>query len=58
MRGAIPQVPQYGLMEWCSVKKAQGKLRFTLLETKSWLETCASVVEEMTTEIFKLAQSV
>jgi hypothetical protein len=26
MRGAIPPLPQYALMAWCSVKKAQGQL--------------------------------
>jgi hypothetical protein len=26
MRGAIPPLPQYAFMAWCSVKKAQGQL--------------------------------
>jgi hypothetical protein len=29
MRGAIPSLPQYAFMAWCSVK-AQGQLYFTL----------------------------
>jgi len=33
MRGAIPQLPQYAFMAWCSVKKkkAQGQLYLYLL---------------------------
>jgi hypothetical protein len=26
MRGAIPPLPQYAFMAWCSIKKAQGQL--------------------------------
>jgi hypothetical protein len=30
MRGAIPPLPQYVFMAWCSVKEAQGQLYFYL----------------------------
>jgi hypothetical protein len=33
MHGAIPPLPQYAFMVWCSVKKAQGLLYLCLL---SW----------------------
>jgi hypothetical protein len=26
MSGAIPPLPQYAFMKWCSVKKAEGQL--------------------------------
>jgi hypothetical protein len=37
MRPAIPPLPQYAFMAWCSVK-AQGQLHFTSLYDYIWLE--------------------
>jgi hypothetical protein len=38
MRGAIPSLPQYTFMAWCSVKKeAQGQLIFTFTDAVSTL---------------------
>jgi hypothetical protein len=31
MSGAIPPLPQYAFMAWCSVKKAQGQLYLYLI---------------------------
>jgi hypothetical protein len=30
MRGTTPPLPEHALMAWCSVKKEQGQLYFTL----------------------------
>jgi hypothetical protein len=39
MSGAIPPLPQYAFIAWCSVKKAQGQLYLYLLHIRS---TCCN----------------
>jgi hypothetical protein len=44
MRGAIPLLPQYTFMTWCSVK-AQGQL-YLYCQAKYFTETCINKVLE------------
>jgi len=43
MRGAIPPLPQYSFMAWCTVKKAQGQFYLFIFSPAHIIHTVLNV---------------